>query len=76
MSAMGSVNRSVFDAKCKIVGAHADFKLSDFMFPRSQSIAFRETPWESRLRPLRPWSDLAAIGILAVTAAVASATLL
>jgi hypothetical protein len=76
MSAIGSVNRTIFDSKHRIIGSHPDYKPSDFMFARSQSIAFRETPWESRLRPLKPWSELAAIGVLAATAAVVSVTLL
>ena len=76
MSAIGLVNRTIFDSKCTIIGSHADYKPSDFMFLRSQSIAFRDAPWESRLRPLIPWSEIAAVGILAVTAAVASVTLL
>ena len=69
MSAIGSVNRNSLDAKCRIIGSHADYKLSDFRFLRSQSVAFRETPWETRLRPITPWSELAAIGIVAATVA-------
>jgi hypothetical protein len=76
MSAIGSVNRANFDSKYKIIGSHADYKPSDYIFPRSQSIALREAVWESRLRPLKPWSELAAIGVLAATAAVVSVTLL
>ena len=69
MSAIGSVNRDILDAKCKIIGSHADYRPSDFMFLRSQSVAFKETPWESRMRPMTPWSELAAIGIVAATVA-------
>jgi hypothetical protein len=75
MSAIG-VDRTVFDSKCKIIGSHADYKPSDFMFLRSQSLSFREAPWESRLRPLKPWSELAAIGVLALTASLVGVTLL
>jgi hypothetical protein len=75
MSAIGSVNRTIFDSKSKIIGSHADYRPSDYMFPRTQSIALREASWESRLRPLKPWSELAAIGVLAATAAAVSVTL-
>lgn len=48
----------------RIIGAHADFRREDFVFPRMQSRQMRETPWGPRARPMRSWSELAGIGLL------------
>ncbi len=37
------------------IGAHADYRREDFIFPRTQSPQLRELEWESRLKPLKPW---------------------
>lgn len=50
------------------IGAHADHRREDFVFPRMQSRTMRETPWASRSRPMKSWSEIAVI-ILAVSAA-------
>jgi hypothetical protein len=37
------------------IGAHADYRREDYIFPRSQSQAMRALEWESRLGPIKPW---------------------
>jgi hypothetical protein len=41
------------DVQC--IGAHADYCRDDYVFPRQQSLEMRETEWESRLKPMKPW---------------------
>jgi len=42
------------DVQC--IGAHADYRREDFVFPRTQSLELREAQWEKRLKPLRAWT--------------------
>lgn len=53
-----------------VIGAHADHRREDFIFPRTQSRAMRETPWASRGRPLRSWSELIGTGLVLSLASV------
>jgi hypothetical protein len=46
------------------IGAHADYCREDFIFPRMQSRAMRETPWGDRAKPMKTWSEIASIGLL------------
>jgi len=46
------------------IGAHADYCREDFIFPRMQSRAMRETPWGERSKPMKTWSEIAGIGLL------------
>jgi hypothetical protein len=46
------------------IGAHADFRREDFVFPRMQSRQMRETPWGARAKPMKSWSELAGMGLL------------
>ncbi len=39
----------------QLIGAHADYRREDFIFPRTQSLAMREAEWENRLKPIKPW---------------------
>lgn len=39
----------------RVIGAHADYRREDFIFPRTQSPQLRELEWENRLKPLKPW---------------------
>jgi hypothetical protein len=39
----------------RVIGAHADYRREDFIFPRTQSPQLRELEWESRAKPLKPW---------------------
>jgi hypothetical protein len=38
------------------IGAHADYRREDYVFPRTQSPALKALEWESRLEPYRPWA--------------------
>jgi hypothetical protein len=40
----------------RVIGAHADFRREDYIFPRTQSLTMRAREWEARLKPLRPWT--------------------
>ena len=39
-----------------IIGAHADYRREDFVFPRTQSLTMRAREWESRMKPMRHWA--------------------
>jgi len=43
------------DTMC--IGAHADYRRDDFVFPRTQSLEMRAAVWERRLRPIKPWGS-------------------
>lgn len=42
-----------------VISAHADYRPQDFYFARTQSPALRAAKWESRIRPMHSWSELA-----------------
>ncbi|HEX2590557.1 MAG TPA: hypothetical protein VHL34_03640 [Rhizomicrobium sp.] len=52
------------------IGAHADYRPSDYLYARTQSLQMRDTPWESRIKPLPNWRNY---GIQALTVAAAVA---
>jgi hypothetical protein len=54
------------------IGAHADYRAEDYVFPRAQSPALREADWDERIHPLKPWSAIVALSLLGV-ASVATA---
>jgi len=69
MSAMGI--GPDFAVRTRLIGAHADYRRTDFMFARSQSNVMRDVPWEHRLKPPRPWGE-----ITGYAAAICAATIL
>ncbi len=54
----------------RFISAHADHRRSDFVFARTQSLNFRDAPWERRLKPMRTWSEIGAYGAAALAATV------
>lgn len=73
MSAIGLLPRS----KAKnLISSHANYRREDFMFPRTQSCALRDRPWEHRSRPLKSWDRLVYGGIAVAMFAVAIVELL
>ena len=40
------------------IGAHADYRRDDYVFPRTQSLTMRALPWERRIKPLSFWGGL------------------
>jgi len=42
------------DRSAKVIGAHADYRREDFVFPRTQSLTMREIEWAARIKPMRP----------------------
>ena len=59
-----------------IIGAHADHNRMDFVFPRAQSLMLRTQPWETRLKPLKCWSELASYALVAMVCMSLVTTLL
>ena len=51
--------------------ARADYRRSDYLFSRAQSVAYSQLKWERRIPGLHSWSDLI-IPALAATAAMAA----
>lgn len=45
------------------IGAHADHRREDFVFPRMQSRTMRGIPWASRSRPMKSWGEIAVIAV-------------
>lgn len=54
-----------------IIGAHANYRRDDFIFPRMQSRNMREARWGRRVRPMWSWSELIGLGAIAALAGVA-----
>ena len=52
------------------ISAYADYRP---LYPRTQSLTFRNTPWGTRMKPLRTWNEL---GTYAIAASVAGAALI
>ncbi len=69
MSAIGIQSHSKANA---LISSHADYRREDFMFPRTQSSALRDRPWEHRAKPLQSWDRVFYKG-LGVTALAAVA---
>jgi hypothetical protein len=75
MSAIGYSRRgNAYKGRAILIGAHADFRPQDFRFPRTQSRLLSETKWESRIRPLHSWAEIAlyAAGIAVLVIATLS----
>jgi hypothetical protein len=62
MSAIGFSDIG-FNEKARLIGAHADFRLNDYFFPRTQSRSLSKLGWESRIRPMHSWSELILYGM-------------
>ena len=45
-----------------LLSAHADFRIEDYFFLRTQSRPTSALKWESRVKPMRSWIDLIALG--------------
>ena len=39
------------------IGAHADYRRDDYIFPRQQSLTMRMMEWEDRLPRIRHWGS-------------------
>jgi hypothetical protein len=64
MSAIGiSGHESPFKHRPMLISAHADYRPQDFYFSRTQSVSLRSAEWESRIRPMHSWSELALYGL-------------
>ena len=54
------------DAKSLAIGGHAAFRP---LHARTQSPAFRDTPWEKRMKPLTPWNEIGTYAFAAMVTA-------
>ena len=75
MSAIGiSVRNAAYKPRIMVIGAHADYRPEDFFFARTQSVSLREAKWESRIRPMHTWSEIAlySAGLIAILIAALS----
>lgn len=73
MSAIGLPRPPALTFKPRnIIASHADYRPSDFMFERTQSLTMRAAPWEKRIKPMKSWGEL----LLAYGALLAGAVLL
>lgn len=50
----GSKARKTVVDDTKVIGAHADYRREDFVFPRTQSLTMRDMEWADRIKPMRP----------------------
>jgi hypothetical protein len=69
MSAIGiSADNLACKPRVMVIGAHADYRPEDFFFARTQSVALRAAKWESRIRPMHSWSEIAlySVGLIAI----------
>ena len=77
MYALGISNGPGIAIPRRIISAHADHRRSDFVFQRTQSAGFRDTPWDRRLKPLRTWSEIGSYcGVALAAATVLTTTLI
>ncbi|HWY63202.1 MAG TPA: hypothetical protein VNW15_14965 [Rhizomicrobium sp.] len=58
-----------------IVSSHADYRRSDYIFPRAQSRVMNDREWERREAPLHSWTKMLFPVLSALTAAAALAIL-
>jgi hypothetical protein len=71
---MSAIGISAHNVACKpratVIGAHADYRPEDFFFARTQSVSLRAAKWESRIRPMHSWSEIAlySVGLIAALA--------
>ena len=71
MSAIGiiqdqDIGAARHDAKTLAIGSHAAYRP---LHSRTQSPAFRDMPWETRMKPLRPWNELGTYAFAAIVTA-------
>ena len=57
---MSAIGQSTGVQRGTAIGAHADFRRADFVFPRTQSCELQSAIWVGRLQPLKPWGRIAA----------------
>lgn len=77
MSAIGlSRTKREFSDRTVLVGAHADFRLEDYFFPRTQSPSLSRLKWESRIKPMHSWGEFVVYGVETLLGALAIVALL
>jgi hypothetical protein len=59
-----------------LIGSHADFRLEDYVFPRTQSRSLSSLEWESRVKPMHCWGEFSVYVLAAMLVASAALVLL
>jgi len=75
MSAAGLAQEPLF-RRPRIIASHADYRRSDFVFNRTQSLEMKSAPWESRIKPMRSWSQIGTYGGVVMLATMLTAFLI
>lgn len=73
---MSAIGFSAPRARDFHISAAADWRHEQLVFARQQSLAMRQMPWESRIKPLRSWGSLAVAWAAAAVLALAALALL
>ncbi|HEY1709482.1 MAG TPA: hypothetical protein VGG10_14540 [Rhizomicrobium sp.] len=58
-----------------LIGSQAEYRASDYFFPRTQSLSMRAVPWERKPKPIQP-VDRYALYALALVASLTLAYVL
>ncbi len=58
--------------RSSLIGAHADYNRSDYVFPRTQSLALRRATWAKRDRPIRGLGEAMILGLALLAIGVAT----
>ena len=74
MSAAGLAPEPLF-RRPRIIASHADYRRSDFIFNRTQSLEMKSVPWKSRIKPMKTWSEIGSYGGAALLATMLTALL-
>jgi len=72
MSAAGLAQAPLLRRR-RIIASHADYRRSDFVFNRTQSREMKNAQWESRIKPMKSWSEIGTYYGIAVMATALTA---
>jgi hypothetical protein len=70
-----SSNECASNDTVRQIGAHADYRLQDYYFPRTQSRAMNAVKWGSRIKPMLSWSEIMLRGLLIALLSMATFSL-
>jgi hypothetical protein len=74
MSAVGLV-QAPLSRPTRFIASHAEYRRSDFIFNRTQSLEMKSARWESRIKPMRTWGEIGTYGGVAFLATILATTL-
>ena len=59
-----------------LIGSQAEYRASDYFFPRTQSPEMRALPWEKQPKPIQPWNSYAVYALALVATATCAFVLI